>query len=77
MESQRPETHGLPELPLESSTKILDFGVHALPSTSTSTLSLSPTETESPIVVNIREKVELLSLDFFSPNPKSSVKLCC
>ena len=64
LESRRPETHGLPELPLESSTKILDFGVHALPLTSTPTLSLGPKETESPIAVNLREKVELLPLTF-------------
>ena len=60
----RPETHDLPELPLESLTKILDFGVHRLPSMSTPTLSLGPTETEPPIAVNLREKVELLSLNF-------------
>ena len=44
--------------------EILDFYVHVLPSTSTPTLSLGPKETKLPIVINLREKVELLSLAF-------------
>ena len=55
---------GLPKLSLESLTKILDFSVHALPSKSTPILSIGSTETEPSIAVNLREKVELLSLDF-------------
>ena len=53
-----------PEVSLESLTKILDFGVHTLPSMSTLTLSLGLKETEPPMAVNIIEKVELLSLAF-------------
>ena len=57
-------THGLLELLLESSTKILDFGVHALPSTSTPTFSLGSTRDDNPSSVDLREKSEFLSLTF-------------
>ena len=58
------ETHGLPNFPLKSLTKIFYFDVHTLPFTSTPTLSLGLTRDDHPSSVDLREKSELLSLTF-------------
>ena len=53
----------------QSLTKFLDFGTHAKPATSRLTLLHGPTKTDDPNSVNLREKIESLSLSlhlFFS-----------
>ena len=40
-------------------------------------LPLAPTKTQGPISIDLREKVELLSLNFFSPSVSRTLPVFC